>query len=93
MPTPPTLDVLIIGAGWAGTLAAQRLAAAGRRVLVLEARDGRLGGRAFTHSWHAATAKEDNARTSDKEGAYTCDFGKCGERGVPRWRRNQADGR
>ncbi|PWN99853.1 FAD/NAD(P)-binding domain-containing protein, partial [Tilletiopsis washingtonensis] len=75
MPAPPTLDVLIIGAGWAGTLAAQRLAAAGRRVLVLEARDGRLGGRAFTHSWHAATAKEDNARTSDKEGAYTCDFG------------------
>src|SRR6476646_3846165 len=38
-------DIIVIGAGFAGLSAAVRLAAAGRRVLVLEAR-GRLGGRA-----------------------------------------------
>ena len=40
-------DVLVLGAGIAGLAAAERLAAAGRRVLVLEARD-RLGGRIHT---------------------------------------------
>jgi len=40
-------DVLIIGAGAAGLLAARELATAGRRVLVVEARDY-LGGRAHT---------------------------------------------
>jgi monoamine oxidase len=39
--------VLVVGAGIAGLAAAERLAAAGRRVLVLEARD-RLGGRIHT---------------------------------------------
>ena len=45
-PNPP-LDVIVIGAGFAGLAAARRLVAAGLRVLVLEASD-RLGGRAFT---------------------------------------------
>jgi monoamine oxidase len=40
-------DVLVLGAGIAGLAAADRLAAAGRRVLVLEARD-RVGGRIHT---------------------------------------------
>jgi len=40
-------DVLVVGAGMAGLAAAERLAAAGRRVLVLEARD-RIGGRIHT---------------------------------------------
>src|SRR5438552_14958204 len=44
-------QVVIIGAGVAGLTAARELAAAGARVLGLEARD-RLGGRVMTH--HAA---------------------------------------
>ncbi|KPF71599.1 hypothetical protein IP69_05325 [Bosea sp. AAP35] len=40
-------DVIIIGAGAAGLAAAHDLKAAGRRAIVLEARD-RVGGRAFT---------------------------------------------
>lgn len=40
-------DVVVVGGGVAGLAAAGRLGAAGRRVVVLEAR-GRIGGRAFT---------------------------------------------
>lgn len=40
-------DVLIVGAGAAGLAAAQALTAAGRRVIIMEARD-RIGGRIFT---------------------------------------------
>ena len=43
----PQADVLVVGAGIAGLAAAERLAAAGRRVLMLEARD-RIGGRIHT---------------------------------------------
>ncbi|KAL7419703.1 hypothetical protein Q5752_005619 [Cryptotrichosporon argae] len=48
-----TYDTIIIGAGWSGAVAARHLAQAGRRVLVLEARD-RVGGRART--WAATGA-------------------------------------
>jgi monoamine oxidase len=43
-----TPDVIVIGAGVAGLTVARDLTAAGRRVLVFEARD-RLGGRVWTH--------------------------------------------
>jgi monoamine oxidase len=41
-------DIIIIGAGAAGLAAARELSRAGRKVIVLEARD-RIGGRIHTH--------------------------------------------
>ena len=49
-----TLDAVIIGAGMAGLAAAQTLRKAGKRVLILEARE-RIGGRTFTsRAWSDA---------------------------------------
>lgn len=45
--TPPPVDVLVIGAGFAGITAARELRRQGHSVLVLEARD-RIGGRTWT---------------------------------------------
>ncbi|MGW2202735.1 flavin monoamine oxidase family protein [Streptomyces sp. NPDC001774] len=42
-----TFDVIVIGAGFAGVTAARELQAAGRKTLLLEARD-RIGGRTWT---------------------------------------------
>jgi zeta-carotene desaturase len=55
------LDVIVIGAGFAGLSAAVRLAAAGRRVLVLEAR-GRLGGRATAFDDRETGHRVDNGQ-------------------------------
>lgn len=46
---PAQVDVVIVGAGFAGLAAAERLTGMGRSVLVLEGRD-RVGGRSFTGS-------------------------------------------
>src|SRR3989475_7641830 len=55
-------DVCVVGAGYAGLTAARRLAAAGRSVIVLEARD-RVGGRMWTH--HLS-----DGSTIDRGGAF-----------------------
>ena len=54
--TMTTYDCIILGAGWAGAVAARELTAKGHKVLILEARD-RLGGRAKT--WQSGGAKID----------------------------------
>jgi monoamine oxidase len=46
-PQPTVVDVCVIGAGFAGLAAAHAVKAAGKSVMVLEARD-RVGGRTFT---------------------------------------------
>src|SRR3981081_713780 len=57
----PDFDILIIGAGAAGIAAARRVAAAGLKHLVLEARD-RLGGRCFTDTQTFGVPYERGAR-------------------------------
>jgi monoamine oxidase len=44
-------DVIVIGGGFAGVIAARETARGGAKTLLLEARD-RLGGRAWTHRWN-----------------------------------------
>ena len=58
---PGDVDVIVIGAGFAGLSAAVRLSAAGRRVLVLEAR-GRLGGRATAFEDRETGHRVDNGQ-------------------------------
>jgi hypothetical protein len=46
---PSTVDVIVVGGGVSGLVATRKLAMAGRRVLLLEARD-RVGGRTLNHT-------------------------------------------
>jgi monoamine oxidase len=57
----PDFDVVIVGAGAAGIAAARRVAAAGRKFVVLEASD-RWGGRCFTDMRSFRVAYERGAR-------------------------------
>jgi monoamine oxidase len=52
-----TVDVVVVGAGFAGLTAARRLQQEGRSVLVLEARD-RVGGRVVNHTFADGTVVE-----------------------------------
>jgi monoamine oxidase len=53
-------DIVIIGAGMCGLSAAIKLAKAGKRVLIIEARD-RTGGRVHTLNWHYSQKVEAGA--------------------------------
>ena len=52
-----TVDVVVVGAGFAGLTAARRLQQEGRNVVVLEARD-RVGGRILNHTFADGTIVE-----------------------------------
>lgn len=49
-----TVDVVVVGGGFAGVTAARELALAGRDVVLLEAKD-RIGGRTNSLQWHGET--------------------------------------
>lgn len=49
-----TVDVVVVGGGFAGVTAARELALAGRNVVLLEAKD-RIGGRTNSLQWHGET--------------------------------------
>jgi monoamine oxidase len=59
-PAQRDADVVVVGAGFAGLTAARELAAAGKTVIVLEARD-RVGGRAHNHDLGGGTVSETGA--------------------------------
>ena len=54
---PSRVDVVVVGGGLSGLVAARRVAASGRSVLVLEARD-RVGGRILNHRLDAGAVIE-----------------------------------
>jgi monoamine oxidase len=54
---PRRVDVVVVGGGLSGLVAARRVAAAGRSVLVLEARD-RVGGRILNHTLRSGAVIE-----------------------------------
>lgn len=54
---PRRVDAVVVGAGLSGLVAARRVAAAGRSVLVLEARD-RVGGRILNHTLRSGAVIE-----------------------------------
>lgn len=84
--TSSSIDTVILGGGWSGLLSALRLSQAGRKVVILEARQ-RIGGRAFTHTWDKETGLNDDRTSDSKE--WAADFGECNRKGyteIERWR-------
>lgn len=65
-PLPEKVDVVVVGAGISGLVAARKVAAAGRSVLVVEARD-RVGGRVLNHP---LTAKARGPQVIESGGAF-----------------------
>ena len=68
-----SLDVVVVGAGVAGLLAARTLALAGRKVLVLEARD-RIGGRIDTRRDLGRLPVEGGAEFMHGEAPLLCEL-------------------
>jgi monoamine oxidase len=76
-----TADILIIGAGAAGLMAARELANAGKKVIVLEA-DNRIGGRIHTQ-YDAATGKYVELGAEFVHGDLPVTLGLLNEAGIP----------
>ena len=76
------MRVVVAGAGFAGLLAAHRVAQAGHQVVVLEARD-RVGGRV----WSQELMPGDRRSVVERGGEFVLD-GSCMRSAVPRrgWR-------
>jgi monoamine oxidase len=77
-PAPTRVDVVVVGAGFAGLAAARQIAAAGRSLLVLEARN-RVGGRVLNHAIEGGEIAEAGGQfigpTQDRMFALTRDYG------------------
>lgn len=76
-----TADILIIGAGAAGLMAARELANASKKVIVLEA-DNRIGGRIYTQ-YDAGTGKYTELGAEFVHGDLPVTLGLLNEAGIP----------